>query len=156
MQAKEELVKCFQDTISIINSNSVLLNSTKEAMYCTNLITHNDNITINNNAPANIVVIENTTFNAAKEYVNLGEKVAVLNFASAVNPGGGVANGAMAQEECLCRNSNLLPCLKQQYLMKDYYIPHRIANNPMYSDKVIYTENITVIKTDDAVPNIKY
>ncbi len=154
MPTKEELVKCFQDTINIINSNSILLNSTKEAMYCTNLITHNDNITINNNAPANIVLIENTTFNAAKEYVNLGQKVAVLNFASAVNPGGGVSNGAMAQEECLCRSSNLLPCLKQNHLMKNYYMPHRIANDPMYSDKVIYTKNITVFKTDDAVPKL--
>lgn len=94
MPAKEELVKCFQDTISIINSNNVLLNSTKEAMRCTNLITSNENIPINSNASANIVVIENTTFNAVKEYAKQGYKVAVLNFASAVNPGGGVANGA--------------------------------------------------------------
>lgn len=155
MPTKEELVKCYQDTINTINSNNVLLNSTKEAMCCTNLITSNDNRIIHSNdVVANIIVIENTTFNAAKEYAKQGYKVAVLNFASAVNPGGGVANGAMAQEECLCRNSNLLPCLKQQYLMKDYYMPHRIANNPMYSDKVIYTENITVIKTDDAVPKL--
>lgn len=155
MTTKEELVKCFQDTISIINSNSVLLDATKEAMRCTNLITRNDNrIISNNDIETNISVIENTTFNTAKEYVKPGNKVAVLNFASAVNPGGGVASGAMAQEECLCRSSNLLPCLKQQHLMKDYYMPHRIANNPMYSDKVIYTENITVIKTDDAVPKL--
>lgn len=154
MPIKEELVKCFRDTIRIINSNNVLLNSTNEAMRCTNLITSNDNISINNNGFSNIFVTENTTLNAAKEYVNLGQKVAVLNFASAVNPGGGVANGAMAQEECLCRSSNLLPCLKQQHLMKDYYMPHRIANNPMYSDKVVYTENVTVFKTDDVLPKI--
>ncbi len=153
MPIKEELVKCFRDTISIINSNSDLLNSTKKAMSFTNIITSIDNISINNNATVNILVTENTTFNAAKEYINLGQKVVVLNFASAVNPGGGV-NGAMAQEECLCRSSNLLPCLKQQYLMKDYYMPHRIANNPMYSDKVIYTENVTVFKTDDVLPKI--
>lgn len=155
MPLKEDLVKCFKDTVDIINSNSVLLNSTKEAMGCTNIITNkNNNIIIKNNAVANILVVESTTFNAAKEYVALGQKVAVLNFASAVNPGGGVANGAMAQEECLCRSSNLLPCLKQQHLMKNYYMPHRIANDPMYSDKVIYTENITVFKTDDSVPKL--
>lgn len=60
----------------------------------------------------------------------------------------------MAQEDCLCQSSNLLPCLKQQHLMKDYYMPHRIANDPMYSDKVIYTENITVFKMDDDIPKL--
>lgn len=155
MTTKEDLVKCFHDTINIINSNNVLLDATKEAMRCTNLITRNDNrIISNNDIETNISVIENTTFNTAKEYVKPGNKVAVLNFASAVNPGGGVSNGAMAQEECLCRSSNLLPCLKQQHLMKDYYMPHRIANNPMYSDKVIYTRSITVFKTDDSIPKL--
>lgn len=157
MPTKEDLIKCFQDTINIINTNDVLLNSTKDAMHRTSLIISNDNSIISdNNMEVSISVDENSTFNTAEKYVKQCQKTAVLNFASSVNSGGGVARGAMAQEECLCRSSNLLPCLKQNHLMKNYYMPHRIANDPMYSHKVIYTENITVFKTDDALPKLMH
>lgn len=52
------------------------------------------------------VYVENIdTFLKAKEF---GPRCAVLNMASRRNPGGGVANGSRAQEEELCRRSDLL------------------------------------------------
>ena len=63
----------------------------------------------------NLSIIEDTSFNAARELKKKyeGEKrVAVLNFANPVKPGGGVEKGAIAQEESLCRCSTLYPVLK--------------------------------------------
>lgn len=56
-------------------------------------------------SPAKIYVENTDTFLKA---IDLGEDCAVLNMASHKHPGGGVANGSRAQEEELCRRSNLL------------------------------------------------
>ena len=41
-----------------------------------------------------VVVSGKRTLEAAESYVRAGKRVAVLNFASATNPGGGVVNGS--------------------------------------------------------------
>lgn len=64
-----------------------------------------------------------------------GDDVAVLNFASARNPGGGYLNGAQAQEEALCRGSALYACLRR---VPEFYAAHRADPSPFYSDRVIY------------------
>ncbi len=60
-----------------------------------------------------IAVSKNRSLEVASSYARAGKKVAVLNFASATNPGGGVKHGSSAQEEALCRCSTLYPCLEQ-------------------------------------------
>lgn len=102
---------------------------------------------------AEILVKADTTFSVARKYCSVG-RVAVLNFANPETPGGGVQNGAMAQEECLCRSSNLYACLCAENVFTDYYLYHRTLHNAFYSDRVIYTKNITVFKDDSEVPQI--
>ena len=76
----------------------------------------------------------------------------MLNFANAYSPGGGVANGVMAQEECLCRSSNLYQALTIPYLLKNYYKWNEKNTGSIGTDAVIYTPGVTVFKTDDPVP----
>ena len=90
------------------------------------------------------------TFEAAKAYRN--NKVAVHNFASASNPGGGVIHGATAQEECLCRCSYLYFCLNTPDMWDGFYTPHRQAGNPLHNDDIIYTPDVTVFKSDTDKP----
>ena len=80
------------------------------------------------------------------------KRTAVLNFASATNPGGGVTKGSSAQEESLCRLSTLYPCLNTPELKKAYYDFHRQRHDALYTDACIYTPDILVIKTDDDAP----
>lgn len=71
--------------------------------------------------------------------------VAVLNFASARNPGGGYLNGAQAQEEALCRASALYVTLLRA---PDYYAHHRADRSPFYSDRVIHSPGVPVFRDD--------
>jgi uncharacterized protein (TIGR02452 family) len=73
-------------------------------------------------------------------------RIAVLNFASARNPGGGYLGGAKAQEEDLCRHSLLYPCLLQA---PDYYAAHRSSADLLYSHRVIYSPDVPVHRGDD-------
>ena len=86
------------------------------------------------------------TMEAAAPYVRDGKCVAVLNFASATTPGGGVKKGSSAQEECLCRVSTLLPCLDSEMPHRMFYNPHRKTRNPLHNDDIIYTREVLVIK----------
>lgn len=107
--------------------------------------------------PRNVVVKDGTTIDTAIDLWNKREHkddiVAVLNFASAVNAGGGVLNGSSAQEECICRTTTLYPVLNTDKMWEKYYFPNREeskkTHTTLYNDTVVYTKDIVVLKNDD-------
>ena len=102
-----------------------------------------------------IHIVEDTTFHCAQSQVNGLDKVAVLNFANAYTPGGSVKDGVMAQEECLCRSSNLYSALTIPYILRNYYKWNDKNTGDMGTDAVIYSQDVTVFKTDDPIPRRK-
>ena len=100
-----------------------------------------------------IEVVEDTTFSCARKYVGSG-KVAVLNFANSIHPGGGVQRGALAQEECLCRSSNLYYGLTSPLMMEQYYKRNRRYDDSVGSDAVAYHTSVTVFKDDEVYANL--
>ncbi|MVU77952.1 TIGR02452 family protein [Nocardia sp. ET3-3] len=83
---------------------------------------------------------------ARRLHADGGTAIAVLNFASARNPGGGYLRGARAQEEDLCRSALLYTCLLEA---PDYYAAHRASDDLRYSHRVIYSPDVPVVREDD-------
>ena len=94
-----------------------------------------------------VEVSKRRTLEAAGRY--RGMKTIVLNFASAVNPGGGVRKGSNAQEESICRISTLYPSLKDDYMWRNFYLPHRYSQDRRNNDDIIYTPDVVVFRSDD-------
>lgn len=120
-----------------------------------------DNIDIykiyeNYNKDRNIIVEDIDSVSAVIKYAteNPDKKIAVLNFASYKNPGGGFIVGSMAQEEALCHSSDLYNILKE--FEREYYFPHRRdTNKAMYRHTAIYTPNVLFFDNADETKSVK-
>lgn len=88
-----------------------------------------------------------TTLEAATQLAGRYQRVGVLNFASARHPGGGFLGGSQAQEESLARSSGLYPCLTQFAEM--YAYNDRPDSTALYSDHLIYSPGVPVLRHDD-------
>ncbi len=107
-----------------------------------------------NPCPGVIDITHSRTFEAAMRLhkENPEKKIAVLNFASAMRPGGGVKNGSSAQEEALCRCSTLYPTLDRRWLWQSFYDINRAANDVRHSDACVYSPGVVICKTDESIP----
>ncbi|MBR3149542.1 MAG: TIGR02452 family protein [Eubacterium sp.] len=151
---EEELVASFHDTVKAFTSYQDLIQST-QLMVDSTLVYFENYSTINKTLKRRRTIVKvtpNTTFKCASEYVDRYKRVAVLNFANPYHPGGGVEQGNMAQEECLCRSSNLYAALTCKYILTNYYDRNSRNRTPFGTDSVIYSKGVTVFKSDDAVP----
>lgn len=100
-------------------------------------------------APAAVEVEGGDCLAAARRLVEAGEpETCVLNMASATTPGGGVYNGAGAQEEHLFRSSDLYRSLYRfAEFGVDYGIPRAPQRYPLRGDGAgIFTRGATVFR----------
>ena len=159
-----QLIVCFNDTMHRIQTDPFLRAETMKSKADTVVYP----VFWDNNQAAyfakwlyfdscDVEVVADTTFSAARKYLRNGneqKRVAVLNFANPHYAGGGVEHGAMAQEECLCRSSNLYPCLFAPCAQAEYYQFHRNRPDHLFTDRVVYTPDVVVFKDDLPVPQL--
>lgn len=87
--------------------------------------------------PAPVVVTAEATLTALwRLHQTRRQGLGVLNFASALCPGGGWDRGSEAQEESLIRASGLLPCLQS---VPEFYAANRRHGHPFATDHAIWT-----------------
>ena len=91
------------------------------------------------------IIVENiSTIDAIRKLILEGkEKIGVLNFASAKNPGGGFLNGAKAQEESLAASSTLYRTL---IVHEEYYRENRKCNSMIYTNHAIYSPDVVFFR----------
>ncbi len=155
-----ENVKIFRDSMDQCGNNDKLKKSIEETRENQKVILEGDALQFDATLyaryeeEATVRISSFRTMEAARQYAALGRKVCVLNFANWFQPGGGVEEGANAQEECLCRISTLYPCITIQDCWNNFYKPHRQIGNPMANNDLIYSPGVTVFKTDTTSPEM--
>jgi len=152
---KEENIKIFEDTIRMINGSERLLLAVENSIQ--NTVIYQPDSRSAERADRRHMTVTVTNERSLEAAARLskkheGKRIAVLNFASATNAGGGVTKGSSAQEEALCRCSTLYPCLNTDCLKEKFYQVNRARHSALYSDACIYTPDIFMIKSDTSSP----
>jgi len=150
-----KLIEIFEDTQRFYSQNEKLAKAVQASKNATKLYEADDYPSVNRqHAEPAVTVTMHKSFEAAMEIHRLHPemKIAVLNFASAANPGGGVESGSSAQEESLCRCSTLYPTLTQDWLWRKYYQKNRESGDNLHTDACIYSPGIVICKSDGAYP----
>ncbi|MEZ3468761.1 MAG: TIGR02452 family protein [Schaedlerella sp.] len=156
---KNQNIEIFQDTENLCRTNPRLLDAIQRSNAGQYMLAGEDKLEISSGSrydrPCRIVVSKKRTLEAAGAY--RGQRVCIHNFASATNPGGGVARGSNAQEEALCRCSSLYFHISEKDMVKSFHEQHRqmLRTEQMdarYNDDCIFTPGVTVFKTDTAQP----
>ncbi|KAF9525018.1 hypothetical protein CPB83DRAFT_860417 [Crepidotus variabilis] len=75
-------------------------------------------------------------------------KIGVLNFASAKNPGGGFMTGAQAQEESIARSSTAYPSFMTPTAQPFYQSHRKDPKEGYYSHAMIYSPSVLLIRAD--------
>lgn len=94
-----------------------------------------------NYAGMSVRVVAMDTVSAIKRFYDIDKRIAALNFASYKNPGGRFMDGSIAQEECLCHESNLYNIL---LAFRDSYYDwnNRNKNRALYYNRGLYSPNV--------------
>lgn len=156
MNNRDELITIFEDTRTWYEENEALRSAVQTSIVGTKVYKAAEypQLPAPKGTPAVVRVSRNRSFEAAMRLA--GEypesRIAVHNFASATNPGGGVTRGSRAQEECLCRCSTLYPVLNTPELWNRFYKFHRMRQDMRYTDTCVYSPGIKIVKTDTDKP----
>ena len=158
---REERVQVFKETMKLCEENERLNKSIKNSVINQGIIWEEDLLeepVVPGNIQPRILISQKRTMEAVEQYSRTGKKVCALNFASYIQPGGGVVKGSSAQEESICRISTLYPAISD-ISVQDFYQKHlemirkdkekgKIEGLRKNRDDCIYTPGVVVLRKD--------
>jgi len=153
---KQERITIFEGTRALCESSERLKKAIADSRAAQKIYWEGEKIEYGQarfNKPANMVLSQKKTVEAAMPYARKGKRVCILNFASSVSPGGGVVSGAQAQEESICRVSTLYFALSDPQTAGKFYDYHweliRAGQmNRRNRDDIIYTPGVVAVRDD--------
>lgn len=161
---KKERADIYQETVHIVkngeyaspNGTRVTVNDLNDVMISkTKFYSKKLNINYNSLPKYNteVKVVNNDCLYEAKKLIDDGFSPAVLNMASFSTPGGGVINGASAQEENIFRRTNLFLSLYQfSSIGLNYGIKQKEERYPLhFRYGGIYTPKVAVFRGGEDV-----
>ena len=156
MPSRDELADIFFDTEKFYKAEPELQQSIQKSIDGSKVYVEDDYPAFERNRfdHTAVYVSRYRTFQTAHYHAQRdpSARIGVLNFASAVNPGGGVLKGSRAQEEALCRCSTLYAVISNEKFVAPFYSYHRKRHDVRYTDRCIYSPDIVVIKSDIGRP----
>ena len=159
MKSKEakQRQQIFLNTLDMIRSDKSLSEAVEASIEALSVYGENEYPRLADNIKLKNTVISVTGHRSFEAAALIHEKapdrrIAVLNFANAFYAGGGVKDGASAQEECLCRESTLFRVLDTPKAFKYFYKYNRCRADYKALDNVIYSPDIIVFKDDTDFP----
>ena len=153
LEFRDQLNKSFQEAYELSNCDPVLSESVKNSISKQLIIPETAMFA---DLPVRVkegkvILSQKRTLEAAAVYKR--QHIAVLNFASAIRPGGGINKVSLTQEECLMRESTLFSCLNMPMCEIRFYDEHKDLDYK-YNADMIYTPDVTVFRTYDKLPKL--
>lgn len=157
MKTKEELAKIFEKTCDDLKKG-YYLNPKKETIKFNDRKLRRGSVMYTNDKLISKVKVEEKfdtkiyveNIDTFLKAIELGPSSVILNMASARTPGGGVINGSKAQEEDLCRRSNLIVSLYGFIEKgKSWFNYRNPGNYPIPTFGGIYSPKVTIFKDQE-------
>ena len=156
-EIKQKNIQIFNQTVTMCSEHPRLREAIRTSIEKQHIYWEGDTVPLETplyGNPAKVFLSSKRTVEAAASEKYKGSKIGILNFASSINPGGGVLRGTTTQEESICRISTLYSALTDEVSAGQFYKSHRewIHKGTMgrkNRDDCIYIPNIMVFREDD-------